>query len=138
MVVAIAGILVAVAAINLFPDERQAARRDAADVALAVEHARDAAWFGGLPTALTFSGGRLREWRLAGGAWRLDEARERALPAHVTVAAVQVDGVPLQPGERLVFLSDGLGVPFRVALDVRGTAWSVDGDPAGAIRLLEQ
>jgi len=36
-----------------------------------------------------------------------------------------------------VFLPDGLGVPFRVALEVRGLRWAVDGDPAGAITLVE-
>ena len=60
VVVAIVGIVVAVAAVNLFPDEKQAARREATAVALAIEHARDTAWFGGLPTAIRFEDGHVR------------------------------------------------------------------------------
>jgi general secretion pathway protein H len=136
VVVAIAGVLVAVAAVNLFPGEGQLARRQAGDVALAIEHARDAAWFGGLPTSVTFTDARVREWKLAGAEWRAAPGRDLVLPADVRVSAVHVDGLPLEPRDRLVFLSDGLGVPFRVALDVRGTAWAVEGDAAGAVRLV--
>lgn len=136
VVVAIAGIVVAVAAVNLFPSDEQVARREATRVALAVEHARDAAWFGGLPTAVTFDGQRVREWRLAGSEWRADAARETGLGAEVKLGAVHVDGVPLDPRDRLVFLSDGLGVPFRVALEVRGLRWAIEGDAAGAVRLV--
>ena len=42
------------------------------------------------------------------------------------------------PGERLVFLPDGLDEPFRVALEIRGLAWAVDGDAAGGIRVMEK
>lgn len=136
VVVAIAGILVAVAAVNLFPSDEQLARREAGNVALAIEHARDAAWFGGLPTAITFSDRRVREWRLAGRDWRAIADRDRELPREVILGAVHVDGVPLAPRDRLVFFSDGLGIPFRVALEVRGMAWAVEGDAAGAIRLV--
>ncbi|MGZ5035546.1 MAG: pilus assembly FimT family protein [Usitatibacter sp.] len=137
VVVAITGILIAVAAVNLFPDERQLARREAAGVALAVEHARDAAWLGGRPMSITFADGRLRTWRLAGDEWRADASREKALEGSTRVAGLYVDGHELKVGERLVFLPDGLGVPFRVALEVRGLRWAIDGDPAGAITLVE-
>jgi general secretion pathway protein H len=136
VVVAIAGILVAVAAINLFPSDEQHARREAAEVALAIEHARDRAWFGGLPTSVTFDERRIREWRLGGDRWQADASRDRRLPADVKLTAVSVDGMPLDPKDRLVFLSDGLGIPFRVGLEVRGIAWAVEGDPAGAVRLV--
>ena len=43
---------------------------------------------------------------------------------------------PLQPGERLMFMPDGLGIPFRMALEVRGLPWAVEGDAAGAITLV--
>jgi len=136
VVVAIVGVLVAVAAINLFPDERQLSRRDATDVAIAIEHARDTAWFGGLPSSVTFDGGEVREWRLAGDRWRVEQSRLVRLPESVHVAAVTVDGQPLAAKDRLVFFSDGLGTPFRVALEVRGLTWAVEGDAAGAVRLI--
>ncbi len=137
MVVAITGIILAVAAVNLFPDERQLARREAAMVALTVEHARDAAWLGGRPMSITFADGRLRTWRLTSDSWQADPSRERALESGTRVAALFVDGQELKLDERLVFLPDGLGVPFRVALEVRGLRWAVDGDPAGTITLVE-
>jgi general secretion pathway protein H len=136
VVVAIAGILVAVAAINLFPSDEQHARREAAEVALAIEHARDRAWFGGLPTSVTFDQRRIREWRLGADRWQAEASRDRALPPDVKLTNVSVDGMPLDPKDRLVFLSDGLGTPFRVGLEVRGIAWAVEGDPAGAVRLV--
>ena len=126
VVVAIVGIVLATAAVNLFPSDAQVARRESGMVALAIEHARDAAWFGGRPTSVTFADGRLREWRLAGGEWRADPARERMLGASVQVVGLYVDGQALKPNERLVFLPDGLGIPFRVALEVRGLPWGVE------------
>jgi general secretion pathway protein H len=138
VVVAITGIILAVAAVNLFPADAQVARRESGLVALALERARDTAWFGGRPTAISFDEGRLREWRLAGDSWQPDPARDRAIPGDVRVTALYVDGQRLEGRDRLVFLADGLGVPFRVALEVRGLMWAVDGDAAGSITLVER
>jgi general secretion pathway protein H len=138
VVVAITGILLAVAAVNLFPSDKEVARRESGMVALAVERARDTAWFGGRPSAVTFDAGRMREWRLAGDSWQETAARGRDLPGDVRVTGVFVDGQRLDPRDRLVFLADGLGVPFSVALEVRGLAWAVEGDAAGAIMLVER
>jgi general secretion pathway protein H len=137
VVVAITGIILAVAAVNLFPSDAQVARRESGTVALAIERARDAAWFGGRPTAITFDEGRVRVWRLAGDSWQADSTRDRALEASVRVVALYIDGQALNANERLVFLPDGLGIPFRVALQVRGLPWAVEGDAAGAVRLVE-
>lgn len=135
MVVAIAGVLIAVAAINLFPSDRQVARREAAGMALALERARDRAWFGGRPTAITLGGGRLREWRLANDTWSGDF--ERALPPDVRVSAIHVDGQPIDPAkDKLLFLPDGFGLPFRIALDIRGQAWGIESDAAGAVMVI--
>ena len=93
--------------------------------------------FGHLPAGQSkFSDERVREWRLAGSEWHPDVSRETALPPDMRVDSVHVDGVPLDPRDRLVFLSDGLGVPFRVALEVRGLPWAVEGDAAGAVRMV--
>lgn len=138
VVVAIVGAIIAVAAPNLFPSDAEIARKQAGHIALAVEHARDAAWFGGRPTAVTFSDGRVREWRYAGNSWEADGNRDQAMGADVRVTGLYLDGAPLAPGDRLVFLPDGLGIPFRVALDVRGMALGVEGDPAGAVMLVER
>ncbi len=138
VVVAIAGLLVAVAAVNLFPSDNQLARRDTTEVAMAIEHARDAAWFGGRPTAVSFDSGRLVEWRFDGRTWQPDARFDKALPQGLAVGAIHVDGQALRPDDRLLFLPDGLGIPFRVALESRGTPWAVEGDAAGAVRLVEK
>ncbi len=137
VVVAIVGIVVVVAAVNLIPSDAQVARRESGLVALAVEHARDAAWFGGRPTSITFEDGRVREWRLKGDAWQADTERDRRLAPGARVTAIFVDGQPLKPDARLVFLADGLGVPFRIALEVRGLPWAIEGDAAGTVSALE-
>jgi general secretion pathway protein H len=138
VVVAITGIILAVAAVNLFPSDAEVARRESGQVALAIERMRDTAWFGGRPMSVTFDSGVLRVWRYDGREWQADPARDRALEASVRVTALYVDGQPLKETERLVFLPDGLGVPFRIALQVRGIAWAVEGDAAGGVTLVEQ
>ena len=138
VVVAITGIVVALASVNLFPSDKELARREAAQLALANEHARDSAWFAGRPTALTFADGRARLWRYGNGAWQPDAARETALDPSMRIAAVTSGGQAIRAGERLIFLPDGLDEPFRVALDIRGLAWAVDGDAAGGITVVER
>lgn len=138
MVVAITGIIVALASVNLFPSDREVARREAARLALAIEHARDAAWFGGRPTAISFADGRARLWRHSGNAWQPDAARETRLDPALRITAVTSDGHPIASGERLMFMPDGLDEPFRVAVEVRGLPWAVDGDAAGSIKVVER
>ena len=133
VVVAIVGVVVAIAAVNLFPGDIEVGRRASGRIALALERARDTAWFGGRPTAITFDDGGMREWKLAPEGWARDPARDEAFSDGERVASVYVDGQPLKAGDRLVFLPDGFGVPFRLALDVRGLPWAVEGDAAGAV-----
>jgi general secretion pathway protein H len=137
VVVAITGIILAVAAANLFPDERQLARRESGTLALSIERSRDAAWFGGRPTALAFGDGYLYAWQLRGSSWERDAAHEQRLDASLHVTEIYVDGQALKSDQRLVFLPDGLGVPFRISLEVRGLPWAIEGDAAGAVTLSE-
>ena len=138
VVVAIAGIVIALAAVNLFPSDEEVARRESGYVALAIEKARDSAWFGGRPTAVSFEDGQLRQWRLgASRAWEPAAAGSREL-GEVRVTGVFVDGTALRPKEPLVFLADGLGIPFRVTLEVRGLPRVIEGDVAGAVSVAER
>ena len=137
VVVAITGIIIAIASVNLFPGDAEIARRESGTVALAIEGARDAAWLGGRPTSITIDANAVRAWRYGGGEWQADGNRDRALGAGVRVTAIYVDGQELANTERLVFMPDGLGVPFRIAIEVRGRPWAVQGDAAGAITMVE-
>lgn len=138
VVVAITGIVIALAAVNLFPGDLEVGRREAGRLALALERARDAAWFGGRPTAVSFGPAGLRAWRYDGDRWQPDRDHDERFGEPLTVRGVSVDGQALAPGARLVFLPDGLGVPFRVALEVRALPWGVEGDPAGAVTVVER
>lgn len=135
-VVAITGIILAVAAVNLFPSGEQLARREAGQLALDLEQARDSAWFGGLPTAVSFDEGAVRQWRFLSGRWQPQPSKDRRTESSLRIVAMHVEGHALAPGERLVFMPDGLGTPFRVAFEVRGQGWALEGDAAGSVRLM--
>jgi general secretion pathway protein H len=135
VVVAIAGIVVAVAAVNLLPGDEEIARRETSLLALDIEAARDDAWFGGRPAAVSLADGRLRVLRMTSDyAWQAVPGRERRLPDTMQVVDVSIDGQPVTLADPLVFLPDGLGIPFRVALTVRGLSKAIEGDAAGAVR----
>ena len=135
VVVAIAGIVLAVAAVNLLPSDEEVARREASLLALDIEAARDDAWFGGRPTAVSLAEGRVQVLRLASDrSWSAIPGRDRRLPDTLKVDSLAIDGREVDPREVLVFLPDGLGVPFRVALTVRGLPRAIEGDAAGAVR----
>ena len=139
VVVAIAGIVLAVAAVNLFPSDEEVARRETSLLALDLEAARDDAWFGGRPTAVSLAEGRVRVLRLASDrSWSAVPGRERRLPDTMQVASLAIDGREVDAREVLVFLPDGLGVPFRVALTVRGLPKAIEGDAAGTVRAVLQ
>lgn len=133
VVVAITGIVIAVASVNFFPGDTEIARREAGQLALAIEHARDSAWFGGRPTAVSLDEGRLRTWRRTREGWSLDAARDRPLASGLRIVEIAISGRPSPIEEKIVFLPDGLGEPFRVALEVRGLPYAVDGDIVGAV-----
>lgn len=137
VVVAIAGIVLAVAAVNLFPSDEEVARRETSLLALDIEAARDDAWYGGRPTAVSLAEGRVRVLRLASDrSWSPVPGRERRLPDTMQVASLAIDGRQVDTREVLVFLPDGLGVAFRVALTVRGLPKAIEGDAAGAVRAI--
>jgi len=137
VVVAIAGIVLAVAAVNLFPGDEEVARRETSLLALDIEAARDDAWFGGRPAAVSLAQGRLRVLRLAADrSWSPVPGRERRLPDTMRIESLAIDGKPVEAGELLIFLPDGLGVAFRVALTVRGLPKAIEGDAAGAVRAI--
>lgn len=138
VVVAIAGVMLSLAALNLFPSDEEVARRESGSLAMALEGARDQAWFGGSPTAVSIEETRLRQWRLgAERTWEADDAHEKALAAGVRITSLYIDGQELPTNTRLVFLPDGFGTPFRLGVDVRGLPRAIEGDAAGAVRVVQ-
>ena len=138
VVVAIAGVMVVLAAVNLFPSNEEVAQRESGLLALAIEGARDDAWFGGRPVAVSIEESRLRRWRLRNdNTWEADPMRDQSVGADLRVTGLFIEGQPLPADSRLVFLPDGFGVAFRIALDVRGLGRAVEGDAAGAVRVMK-
>ena len=136
-VVAIAGVILALAAVNLFPSDEEVARREAGMLALALEGARDDAWFGGRPTAVSIEDAHLRQWRLTNERmWEPDPTREKVLGEGLRVTGLHVEGQAFPVDSRMIFLPDGFGVPFRIAVEVRGIPRAIEGDAAGAVRLV--
>ena len=138
MVVGIAGIVLALAVVNLAPSDAEVAKRETGLMALALEDARDAAWFGGTPVAVSFDAGRLKRWRLAGERrWEPDARLDRPL-GELQVTSLHLEGEPLPSNARLIFMPDGFGIPFRIGVNVRGHERAIEGDPAGAVVVRER
>jgi len=139
VVVAIIGLTLAFVTVNLFPDDQAQANREAGRVAALLEQARDDAWFGGRPTLATFAEGGL-------SVARVNRKREReaiagrslAYSPAVHVALVSLANAPVQADPALPFVPDGLGIAFLVQVDAGAARRYVEGDAAGAIRVVER
>jgi general secretion pathway protein H len=134
VVTVILGIALALAAANLMPDERQAARRETDRVALALEQARDAAVLGGNATAVSIEGEHVAHWTRANDVWQADTASSSAVTT-TEVAALTVGGTPAAANERIAFLPEGVGVPFEMRLSYHGIASIVRGDALGNVHI---
>ena len=138
VVTVIAGIVLALAAANFFPDEQQAARRETGRIALALEQARDAAVFGGTATAVSVEDARVLQWRRDDiNAWQPDNTTKSAvsIAPHLTVTALSIGAAQVANNALMTFLPDGVGVPFELRLSYRGIPSAVIGDALGNVRV---
>ena len=139
VVVAIIGLTLAFVTLNLFPDDQTQAKREAERIAALLEQARDDAWFGGRPTLATFAATNVSVARV-NRKRELEAMADRtvALPASVQASLVSLTNAPAPADATLPFVPDGLGVPFRVQVDAGTARRYIEGDAAGAIRILER
>ena len=138
VVTIIAGIVLALAAANFFPDEQQAARRETGRVALALEQARDAAVFGGTATAVSVEDARVLQWRRDDmNAWQPDNTAQPAvsIAPQLAVASLSIGAAHVANNALVTFLPDGVGVPFELRLTYRGIPSAVIGDALGNVRV---
>ncbi len=140
VVTVVIGIALTLAVAQLIPDDRQAARRDVDRVAFALAQARDAAVLGGNAGAVSIDAGRIQHWRrsdAAGERWRLDAAANDADAAPIAseVTGLTLAATPAATGERIVFLPEGVGVPFELRMAYRGLAGTVRGDALGNVTI---
>ena len=138
-VTVIMGIILVLAAANVFPDDRQVARREVERVALVLEAARDAAVFGGTATAVSVEDNRVLRWRRDDrGSWQPDSSAEQhavALAPEFAITALSIGAVPAAANSRMAFFPDGVGIPFEMRLAYRGVTSSISGDPLGKVRI---
>ena len=139
VVVAIIGLTLAFVTLNLFPDDQTQAKREAERIAALLEQARDDAWFGGRPTVATFAESSVSVARV-NRKRALESLPDRTvtLPASVQASLVSLANAPAPADATLPFVPDGLGVAFRVQVDAGAARRYIEGDAAGAIRILER
>jgi general secretion pathway protein H len=139
VVVAIIGLTLAFVTVNLFPDEQTQVKREAERIASLLEQARDDAWFGGRPTLATFAAGSVSVARV-NRKRELESMADRtvALPATTQATLVTLANSPAAADAALPFVPDGLGIPFRVQVETGTARRYIEGDAAGAIRILER
>ena len=138
VVTVIAGIVLALAAANFFPDEQQAARRETGRIALALEQARDAAVFGGTATAVSVEDARVLQWRRDDmNAWQPDNTAQSAISIaqQLAVTSLSIGAAQVANNALVTFLPDGVGVPFELRLSYRGISSAVIGDALGNVRV---
>jgi general secretion pathway protein H len=139
VVVAIIGLTLAFVTLNLFPDDQAQAKREAERIAALLEQARDDAWFGGRPTLATFADGFVSVARV-NRKRELETIADRTvtLPSAVRASLITLANAPAPAEAALPFVPDGLGIPFRVQVDAGIARRYIEGDAAGAIRVLER
>ena len=137
IVTVILGIALALTVANLQTDDRQAAQREARTLVLSLQALQDRAVLGGRALALGFTDYGGTVWELnERGEWqesRQQEAGARNSP--LTIDALTLGATPVAPGTRIVFLPEGVGVPFELTASLRGQAVRIGGDALGNIAL---
>ena len=138
VVTVIAGIVLALAAANFFPDHRQTAQRETARVVVALEQARDAAVFGGNATAVNIEAHRIVMWKRDDrNTWQSAPNSEQTAESATAldVIALSVGAAPADANARIAFLPDGVGIPFEMRLAYREFSSVISGDALGNLQV---
>ena len=140
VVLVVVGIMVGLASVRLMPDDERLLGDEAGRLALLLEQTRDQAVASGEPIAFSTDGAGYAFWALDRDAVWVprtgDELlRDRALASGVRIAAVRVNGAPLAPGARLLFLPSGANTPFAAELALNAARTRIVGDRLGRVRV---
>jgi general secretion pathway protein H len=141
VVLVVAGIMLTLAAVNLFPDERQALREQGEQLALLLEQAASAARAGGVPLAWSCSRREHRFWRRnAEGEWQRVEGdpllRPRTLSAPQQLRLLTLDGRPAQAGDLLPLSPETVAVRFELRLSDGRNAVELAGNGLGQVEVV--
>lgn len=140
VVVVVIGIILAVARINLLPDERQLVEDEAARLALLLELANDTAATRSLSLAWSVSPtGYHFSQQNEKGDWveqvAVETLRDRVLPEGVRVTSLSIQHQVVPLTEKLLFTSSGVGTTFEIVLSFKQQQRRVVGNLAGRVRV---
>lgn len=134
VVTVIIGIGLALALANLQPDDSQAARRDAHALAGQLERIQERALFGGQAIGVTFGADGPQTWqRDAKGEWVTVTLDANIRKADIAVEALKLGAKVMETDARMVFLPDGMSLPFELTVSRNGHRFLITGDPLGRI-----
>ena len=141
VVVAIIGIVLAIASVNLLPDDRRTLETEAERVALLFELAQDAA----------ISGGDELAWQadsLHYAFYRRDEEkhwvaetademlRSRDWPSGLKLESMTINHVAATAESRLIFAPSGMALPFELVLSLGQERAGVRGNALGRVEVV--
>jgi general secretion pathway protein H len=141
VVVAIIGIVLAIASVNLLPDDRRTLENEAERVALLFELARDSAISSGEELAWQADGqhyafyrrGEDKQWVVETGDEML---RSRDWPAGLKLEAMKINHVAATAEGRLIFAPSGVALPFELVLTLGQKRAVVRGSALGRVEVV--
>lgn len=141
VVVAIIGIVLAIASVNLLPDDRRTLETEAERVALLFDLARDSAISGGEELAWQADGQHYafyrrdedKQWVAETGDEML---RPRDWPAGLKLEAMKINHVAATPEARLIFAPSGVALPFELVLSLGQERAGVRGSALGRVEVV--
>ena len=141
VVVAIIGIVLAIASVNLLPDDRRTLETEAERVALLFELARDSAISSGEELAWQADGqhyafyrrGKDKQWVAETGDEML---RSRDWPAGLKLEAMKINHIAATAEGRLIFAPSGVALPFELVLTLGQKRAVVRGSALGRVEVV--
>ncbi|MHB1590412.1 MAG: GspH/FimT family pseudopilin [Sulfuricella sp.] len=141
VVVAIIGIVLAIASINLLPDNRRTLETEAERIALLFDLAQDTAISGGEELAWQADGqhyafyrrGEEKQWVAETGDEML---RSRDWPSGLTLESMKINHVAATPKNRLIFSPSGVALPFELVLRLGQERVGVRGSALGQVEVV--
>lgn len=143
VVIIIISIVVSVASVNFFRDDKQTLAEEAKRLALLLEHAREEALLTG--KLIGWSAGDASYQFLVPdgeGKWQTkrddDVLRPRTFALPIAWRDFRINGQPAKPGDPLVFTNAGSALPFDFTLELSGHFMLIRGDALGHVSVEER
>lgn len=142
VVVAIIGIVLAIASVNLLPDDHRTLENEAERVALLFELARDTAISSGEDLAWQADGQHYAFYRRGeDGQWVVETSdemlRSRDWPSGLMLESMTINHVVATSESRLVFVPSGVVIPFELVLRLGPERAGVRGSALGRVEVVK-